>query len=176
MIRRTLALLAVAWFLGFAWFTVALPGPLEQATGDAAIVPTGAAGRIERGIQLLEDGKVEAMLVTVVDREVKPGEFAVQFAVPPSLMECCITLGSAAVDTRGNATETADWLAEHRFTSIRLVTSDWHMRRARIELARTLDGSVTIREDAVPTEPSLRILFLEYHKLLASWVSGIWRS
>ncbi|MCR2835199.1 YdcF family protein [Parerythrobacter lacustris] len=176
MIRRVLALLAVAWFLGFLWFAVALPVPLERATGDAAVVPTGAAGRIERGIELLEVGKVEAMLVTGVDPEVRPGEFAAEFEVPPGLMECCITLGSSAVDTRGNATETAEWLEQRRFGSIRLVTSDWHMRRARIELARTLPTDVTIREDAVPTEPSLRILFLEYHKLLASWVSGLWRS
>ena len=175
MIRRILAFVALVWFLGFAWFTIALPGPLEGATGDAAIVPTGAAGRIEHGIELLEQRKVKAMLVTGVDPEVRPGEFAVQFEVPPSLMECCITLGSSAVDTRGNATETAEWLADRQFKSIRLVTSDWHMRRARVELARSLPADVTIRSDAVPTEPSLRILFLEYHKLLVSWVSGLWR-
>lgn len=174
MIRRLLAFVAVLWFLGFAWFTIALPGPLESATDDAAIVPTGAAGRIEHGIELLEAGKVNVMLVTGVDPEVRPNEFAVQFEVPPTLMECCITLGSLAVDTRGNATETAEWLAEHKFSSIRLVTSDWHMRRARIELARTVPDDLIIRADAVPTEPSLRILFLEYHKFLASWVSGLW--
>ena len=175
MIRRALALIAVVWFLGFAWFTINLPGPLDTRTGDAAVVPTGAAGRIERGIELLDKGKVKAMLVTGVDPEVTGEEFALQFKVPTRLMECCITLGSAAVDTRGNATETAEWLAARKFTSIRLVTSDWHMRRASIELARTLPDEVAIRQDAVPTEPSLRILFLEYHKLLATWVSGLWR-
>jgi hypothetical protein len=29
-------------------------------------------------------------------------------------------------------------------------------------------------EDAVPTEPSLRILFLEYNKLLLRWASSLW--
>jgi uncharacterized SAM-binding protein YcdF (DUF218 family) len=57
---------------------------------------------------------------------------------------------------------------------VRLVTSDWHMRRSALELERALPEDVAIVRDAVPTEPSLRILFLEYHKLLATYVSGLW--
>lgn len=173
--RRFLAGLAVVWFLGFLWFTIWLPGPLDAKTGDAAIVPTGAAGRIERGLELLDQGKVEALLVTGVDPEVKPGEFAAQFEVSEQQMECCVTLGSMAVDTRGNATETAEWVAGRKLKSVRLVTTDWHMRRARVELRRALPDDVAIRSDAVPSEPSLRILFLEYHKLLATWIFGLWR-
>jgi len=48
------------------------------------------------------------------------------------------------------------------------VTSDWHMRRAVAELRGTLPGDVTILPDAVSTEPSFSMLFLEYHKFLAS--------
>lgn len=175
MIRRIFALFAIVWFAGFVWFAIALPGPMTGPSAAAVIVPTGAAGRIEHGLELLAQGKARQMLVTGVDRDVKPAEFAAQFGVAPATMECCITLGYRAVDTRGNAAETADWIKRNQVTSIRLVTTDWHMRRAATELRRTLPPSVALLEDAVPSEPSLRILFVEYHKLLASRAYGYMR-
>jgi len=78
-----------------------------------------------------------------------------------------VTLGYAAADTIGNARETAGWVRAKGYRSIRLVTSDWHMRRAAFELRQALPAGTTIIEDAVPTRPSLKILFVEYHKLLA---------
>jgi hypothetical protein len=65
--------------------------------------------------------------------------------------------------------ETAVWMAEHDVRSIRLVTADWHMRRAALELDAILPEGTPVLRDAVRTEPSLWILFLEYHKLLATW-------
>lgn len=175
MIGRALSGAAILWALGFLWFAIALPGPVDGVRTDAVIVPTGGAGRIERGLQIVRDGNAEALLVTGVDREVKPREFAAQFDVPPDLMECCVSLGFAAVDTRSNAAETAQWVESRGVKSLRLVTTDWHMRRAAGELSRTLPGGVTVVWDAVPSHPSFRDLFLEYHKLLASTVSRIWR-
>ena len=42
------------------------------------------------------------------------------------------------------------------------------MRRAAGELGRALPADITIIRDAVPSKPRLRILFLEYNKLLAT--------
>ena len=168
MIRRALALLVAAWLFGFLWFAVALPLPAESARTDAIVVPTGSGGRIQRGLAMLREGAAERMLVTGVDEDVKPAEFAAEYDVSARLMRCCVTLGFAALDTRGNARETARWVAGHKVRSIRLVTADWHMRRAANELEGQLPASVTVLRDAVRTEPSLWILFLEYHKLLAT--------
>lgn len=175
MIRRFFAFLAILWFCGFLWFATTLPGPMEKGESEAVIVPTGAAGRIERGLEVLATDQAEAMLVTGVDPDVTEGEFAAQFDAPVAVMDCCVTLGFFAVDTRTNATETADWLTRNDVETIRLVTSDWHMRRAAYELQRTIPSSIVVLEDSVASEPSLRILFLEYHKLLASRISSIWR-
>lgn len=168
MIGRVVSAMLILWALGFIWFAIALPQPSGPATTDAVIVPTGAAGRIERGLEILREDRARAMLVTGVDPEVKPAEFAEQFEVPSATMECCVTLGYAAVDTRSNAAETAQWVEEREVGSLRLVTTDWHMRRAAGELSRTLPAKIRMIEDAVHSEPSLRILFLEYHKFLAS--------
>ncbi len=168
MIGRTLSFLALLYVFGFLWFAAALPQPAGAVRTDAIVVPTGGAGRIQRGLDLLGKDKADAMLVTGVDPEVKPNEFAAEYRVAARTMECCVTLGFAAVDTRGNAAETAAWAAHHDYHALRLVTTDWHMRRAAGELAAALPPGVTIVRDAVPSRPRLGILFLEYNKLLAS--------
>ncbi|QDH32923.1 YdcF family protein [Porphyrobacter sp. YT40] len=174
MIRRVLSVIFLAWAIGFLWFATLLPQPAEEGVRtDAVIVPTGGAGRIPRGLEVLDEGLSRKMLVSGVDREVRPQEFAAQFGVSPQRMSCCVTLGFAAVDTRSNAAETAKWVAQNEVRSLRLVTTDWHMRRAAGELARTLPDHVTVVRDAVPSKPDVGTLFLEYHKLLASRAAGL---
>ncbi|RJX71273.1 YdcF family protein [Tsuneonella suprasediminis] len=173
MIVRFIALILLGYMIGFGVFAVALPQPAEGGRTDAIVVPTGSAGRIERGLAVLESGGAPAMLVTGVDREVTRPEFAAQYSVPEKTMECCVTLGFNAVDTRSNAAETAAWVSRHGYRSVRLVTADWHMRRAEGELKAALPSGVTIMRDAVHTTPSLRNLFLEYNKLIASYLARL---
>ncbi|OJW69969.1 MAG: hypothetical protein BGO57_11390 [Sphingomonadales bacterium 63-6] len=173
MIRRALGAFFVIWALGFFWFAVFLPGPAGDEKTDAIVVPTGGEGRIPRGLDMLRRGKAQQLLVSGVDGNVKPREFAAEYKVDGKLMECCITLGFAALDTRGNAAETATWVGERNVSSLRLVTTDWHMRRAALELSSEIPGDVEIVEDAVPSKPSLRILFLEYHKLIAAFLARL---
>lgn len=174
MIRRFLSFLLLVWALGFLWFAIALPGPRDGGRTDAVVVLTGGAGRIDRGLYVLRKGWSKQMLVSGVDREVRPREFAVQYAVPSALMACCVTLGFDAVDTRSNAREVAQWIARNRVRSIRLVTTDWHMRRAALEIGQQLPDGITVILDGVHSQPSLRVLFLEYHKLLARSIASIW--
>jgi len=172
-LARLFSLLVLAWAFGFLWFVLAEPGPAGEGASDAVVVPTGAGGRIQRGLAVLEAGQAGRMLVSGVDPEVRPGEFAAEYRVGEEQMRCCITLDQQAVDTHGNARETAAWMAENRFTTLRLVTSDWHMRRASLELRRALPPEVTMVEDAVPTPTRLDTLFLEYHKFLAVLVGPL---
>lgn len=169
MIRRTFSLVLIVWALGFIWFAFTLPQPAGEGRTEAIVVPTGGSGRIEHGVELLQAGAAAKMLVTGVDQDVRPGEFAAQFNVPAELMACCVTLGFSALDTRGNARETARWMKEEGYGTMRLVTSDWHMRRVMVEFSNQLPAEITVLRDAVRTEPSLWILFIEYHKLLFAW-------
>lgn len=173
MLARFLSLLLIGWALGFMAFATTLPRPAPaQARTDAVVVLTGGAGRVDRGIAVLREGWARQLFVSGVGRAVKPHEFAQEYKVRSALMACCVTLGFEAVDTRSNATETAGWLAAQRVGSVRLVTSDWHMRRAELELRRAAPAGVEIVPDAVPTRPSWRILFLEYNKLVARFAIG----
>lgn len=168
MFRRLIAFAVLIWLFGFLWFAIALPGPLpDDVRTDAIIVLTGSQGRIEHAVEVLKSGRSPHLLVSGVALEVKPAEFAAEFSVSPRLMKCCVTLGYQAYDTRSNAIEAAQWATRRKVHSVRLVTADWHMRRAAMELRRELPSGVKVEYDAVPSHPSLTALMLEYHKLLA---------
>lgn len=178
MLRRLLSLLLLCWALGFIVFAVSLPRPIDAppdnaGSGTAVIVLTGGEGRIARGLDVLHRGWAGQMLVSGVDPEVRPGEFAARYHVPLHQLQCCITLGAESVDTRSNALESLRWVKDRQITSVRLVTSDWHMRRAYWELRRVLPARVTVIEDAVVTRPSLNTLVVEYCKLLVQRFAGL---
>lgn len=166
IVRRLIAVVALAYLLGFAVFMVMLPRPVEGRTTDAIVVPTGAPGRIDRGLDLIAQHQAKRMLITGVAPSVRPVELAKTNRAPIALFACCVDLGHEAVDTRSNAMETADWVKAHGYKSIRLVTSDWHMARAAMELRAALDDDVTIVADAVRSEAPLGLLIVEYNKLL----------
>ncbi|MDZ7588596.1 MAG: YdcF family protein [Parasphingorhabdus sp.] len=164
MLRRLLALLFLMWSIGFIIFAVNLPQAAGMGKTDSVVVLTGGSQRIDRGLAVLEAKSASRLLISGVDRNVKPAELAGQYQRSAALFDCCIDLGFQAVDTRSNALETARWVAKRKDKSVRLVTSDWHMRRAKLELERTLPNSVKIVTDAVQTQPSLSVLFREYNK------------
>lgn len=166
MIRRFLSLAVIAWSLGFAAFMLVLPGPLEGSTTDAIVVPTGGPGRIARGLDLLRRHQARRLLVTGVGAGVSEQDFAREYGVSPALLACCVDLGREAVDTRSNAGETAQWLTAQRYRSVRLVTSDWHLRRAAMELRAAAGPHVVVLGDGVAGSPRLLILVSEYNKLL----------
>lgn len=166
-IWRLIALALIAWAAGFAAFMFSIGKPLERAVEtDAIVVLTGGTGRIDRGIQLMRAHAAKRMLISGAAPDVRPIELAVRYRADPRLFACCIDLGHEAVDTRSNADETADWVREHGFTSVRLVTSDWHIPRATLELRKALDAKVRVVGDGVPTQPGLRTVIREYHKYL----------
>ncbi|MHA6718380.1 YdcF family protein [Sphingomonas sp. RS6] len=168
MIRRLfvlIVLLALAWAAGFGLFLLSLGKPLGARQTDAVVVLTGGSGRIQRGLDALRQGNTRRMLVSGVNPAVRPRELAAQFPADRRLFRCCIDLGHEAVDTRSNADETAHWVREHGYRSVRLVTSDWHMPRARLELSHVL-GEVEILGDPVRSRPGYRMLVREYNKYL----------
>lgn len=175
MIRRLILVLALAYAAGFGLFLWRLPGPAEGVRTDAIVVLTGGRGRIERGVALLRAKAARRMFVSGVPIGVTPADLARENHAPARLFRCCIDLGNAAVDTRSNAQETGNWMREHGYKSVRLVTSDWHMARARMELASALGPGVTIVRDGVPSpNRSTWLLLSEYNKWIlrriALWI------
>lgn len=173
MIVRALGLFVVLWALGFAAFMLTLAEPAVAVRTDAIVVPTGAAGRIDRGLDLIDERRAKRMLISGVAPGLRKIDLVEAYGHPREIA-CCVDLGRQAVDTRSNAEETSRWVREHRYRSVRLVTSDWHMARARMELGAALDRDVRIVRDGVRSEQRLGQLVNEYNKLLlrrgALWI------
>ncbi len=176
MITRIASLLLLLYALGFVIFAFTLgdPAPLGAKATDAAVVLTGGSGRIEHAIDILRHQKAKRLLISGADPSVTKSDLARRIPGSTELLNCCVDLGTESVDTRSNAEEAARWLAKRNYRSFRLVTSDWHMRRARYEFRRVLGDRYVIVPDAVRTEPSFLTLFAEYNKLIlrrvAAWV------
>lgn len=176
-IRLSFRLILLACFAfagGFGWFVndaLRPPGYLPHADGIVAL--TGGAGRIDTSLNLLARNQGEKLLISGVDTQTTLGELLPPTA-PPALAER-ITLGYQARSTIGNATETAVWVADNHITSLIVVTASYHMRRALLELSRTLPDVTLYPYPVLPPamehplrRSSLRILALEYLKWLGA--------
>jgi uncharacterized SAM-binding protein YcdF (DUF218 family) len=176
---RIAAVLALGWLAGFVVFTATIPTPLPLSIRtDAVVVLTGGPGRLARGVAVLDADAAQRMLVSGVGKDVTREQLAValdsganaQLRIANlALFHNRVDLGYSAVDTRSNAEETARWMAEHHYRSLRLVTSAWHMRRATLELRAQLPADIAIQSDAVPVEPAAASVAREYTKYILRW-------
>ena len=168
MIWRFGSALLLFYALGFVLFAVTLGKPADRDAPrtDAGIVLTGGDGRIEHGVAVLKAGKVKRLLVAGADPLVAKRDIARRVPGSGRWIRCCVDLGSELVDTRSNAAEAERWLQAKGYDSYRLITSDWHMRRARFEFYREMGELRTMVIDAVRTEPRLMTMFKEYNKYL----------
>ena len=174
MILRFLSLLLLLYLLGFLLFGVTLAGPAGADHTDAAVVITGGPGRIEHAMDVLKKGEARRLLISGVDPSVTKKDLAARLGGMAPLLNCCVDLGTESVDTRSNAEEAKRWMDNHQFHTFRLITSDWHMRRANYEFRRVFGrGTYTIIVDAVPTQPKFITLFAEYNKYLLRRISAL---
>ena len=143
-------LFALLWSGGLAWFADTAGQGTQQPDlrTEAIIVPTGGSGRLEEGLRLLEDGLAEALFVTGVHEGVESAELRARH--DPALWACCVELGYEAEDTAANAQEAAAWMADRAFTSLRLVTSGYHMPRAMMEFRSALPSATLVAHPVFP--------------------------
>lgn len=165
VLARAVALLAVAWLFGFVAFVASLPGPAPLRTRtDAAVVLTGGPGRVARGVAVLRADAAQRLLVSGVARSVKPHELALANDAPLRLFRERVDLGFVAADTRTNAMETAAWIAENDYRSVRLITASYHLPRAAAELRAEVPPGVRVVPDGVPAGLPPMALAREYTK------------
>jgi uncharacterized SAM-binding protein YcdF (DUF218 family) len=170
---RLFALALLIYALGYAAFATLLPKPAGEERTDAIVVLTGGSGRLDRGFELMRRGLAQRMLISGVARTVRPEDLVAAYHVDPQMLECCIALDRESFDTRSNADEVARWLERRGYRSIRLVTNDLHMPRAHYEVAKRIPPGIAILVDAVPTDPDVRAIFVEYNKYLLGWVADL---
>ena len=170
---RLVLLLVMAYGIGYVAFAMMLPGPAGNQRTDAIVVLTGGSGRLERGFDLVRRGASRRMLISGVERTVRPEELAEAYDVDLRLLQCCVVLGRESFDTRSNADEVKRWVERRRIRSIRLVTNELHMPRARYELRKRVGDRLTIVQDAVPSDPDFKDIFVEYNKYVLGRIADL---
>ena len=139
--KGLIALLVAAaiWAAGLLAFAERVerstPAPQPRpADGVVALTGAGSNERIGAAMELLAEGKARRMLVSGVSREASREDIRVVSRAVRRLYDCCVDLGFDAANTLGNARETQEWARAMRFDSLIVVTADYHMPRAMLEL------------------------------------------
>lgn len=179
-------LIVLVWFTGVFIFARHIDdyALADGMTADGIIVLTGGGGRVEYGLTLLGTGRGQALFISGVDPSVPMADViskapAAVRSVLAILSRGKITLGREAVNTIGNAQESTDWIIKHHFSTILLVTADYHMLRALAEFEAYLPQGVLLIPAAVKTgnynstawfadAPTRNLIFGEFNKFLAA--------
>lgn len=175
-----LGLMAVlGGFFEFARQVSAQTTPARVPAADGIVVWTGpGGGRLEAGTALLKEGKGERLLISGVNEQNSREDLITLLELSDPSQSCCLDLDYAAVDTIGNAVETVSWAEALGYEHIILVTSDYHMPRAQIEISSRM-GRMRITPYPVESDKDgpwwknkaqFRRLTTEYGKLLLSFM------
>lgn len=181
-----MTLAAAATGIGFAWFVgevVGMATPPSPRTADAIIVLTGGHSRIEAAVDLLRTGKGKRLLISGVNPIADLDDLRRATGGERALFACCVDIDHDALDTIGNAEESAKWLVHNAFDSAILVTNNYHMPRSMLEMRRRLADAdlqaypvVNTRLDDgkwVTNPEALRVIIVEYVKFIAAVARGI---
>ncbi len=135
LLGAALLLGGLLWIIGVIWYATALPRSVGDATRttDAIVVLTGGSERLTKGLELLSAQRARKLFISGVYRGVDISELFRVRQESPDEFTCCVALGHEADNTEGNATETAAWMKDQGFRSLRLVTASYHMPRSLLE-------------------------------------------
>ena len=177
-----IGVIVLLWALGLILFAnrvvESTPAIEPDQPADAVVVLTGASdARLREGMRLLELRKGNRMLISGVNPEVKRSELLKLTEGSKRLYDCCVDLGFQAENTVGNAREIADWARAHDFYNLIVVTSDYHMPRALLEIKADLPEAKLVPYPVATPDLDARgwwkspkgakIILIEYDKYLA---------
>ena len=169
---------AVLALAGFFWFVgqIATEEVTLDSKADGIVVLTGAATRIPDAIELLAAERGKRLLISGVHQSTNSKEIARVTPLYAQYFKCCIDLDKSALNTFGNAIETKRWAHKYQFNSLIVVTSNWHMPRAMVELRHQLPEIKLIPYPVISEHmkneswwangDTVRLLMAEYLKFL----------
>jgi uncharacterized SAM-binding protein YcdF (DUF218 family) len=190
--RRAVAYLAiaalvatVAWTAGLFRFAAAIPAQVADPgiRTDAIVVLTGGSGRLAAGLELLSADKAGKLFVSGVYRGVDVDTLLELSQRTPDEIKCCVEIGHSAGNTAGNAAETATWVRDQGYRSLRIVTSNYHMPRTLLEFRHVLPDVMLVPHPVFPENVkqdrwwawpgTASLIISEYNKVLLAWTGHL---
>lgn len=163
----------------------------ELKKADAIVVFSGDSGaRTERAIELLKEGYADYLILSggKVYDDVTMAELMKNHAIKLGVDESKILIDDKASTTHENADFTKEILEENNFRSVMVVTSDYHSRRSKLAMEKSLEDTLidgqsvevsvtTAKEEKFTTKwwtngNSVLIVISEYLKLIGYWAKG----
>ena len=142
---------------------------------DGIVVLTGDQYRIAKGIELLKNYPDKKLLISGVNKNINAIDIMKKFPNYMNLFECCIDIGKDAKNTFENIIETIKWMKSNEFTSIIIVTSDYHLPRVKLEINRFIDNQEifyeVVKNDETDSIQRLKKITLEYIKYIRTFLS-----
>ncbi len=180
-------LVALVFIGGFAWFAnqvSLMTTPADPPDADAIVVLTGGHFRLNAAVDLLKAGKGQRLLISGVNPVARAGDLRRATGAEEALFSCCVDIDRLALDTIGNAAESAKWIRAHAYKTVIVVTNNYHMPRSLLEMRRLLAETALLpypviagnaKDGVLLTKPdALRVLFTEYVKYLGALARGAW--
>ena len=132
-------LIVIGWGVGLYRFAESIPRLPSEVIGktDAIVVLTGGSGRLDAGLDLLSAGAADRLFVSGVYQGIDVTTLLEMFRDNPAELETRVEIGNA-INTRENATETAEWASSANVSTLRLVTGAYHMPRSMLEFRHAL--------------------------------------
>jgi uncharacterized SAM-binding protein YcdF (DUF218 family) len=171
-----LLFLTAALVTDFIYFVSTLQAeePNQSVRADGIIALTGGSDRITEAFDLLTEGRAKRLLITGVNKATSEESLSNHAAGGAEILDCCVDIDRNALNTVGNALETARWVHDKQFKSIIVVTSNYHMPRSLLELRRVLPDTTLIAYPVISQSlkldhwwmdpSSIRLLVSEYVK------------
>ncbi len=167
---------------GFLQFTSKVSDtvqPINVEPADAIVALTGGSTRIATALELLSEKKGQRLLISGVNSETQTADIQAMHPTKSDLFDCCVDLERIAVNTIGNAEESAKWAKQNSYKSLIIVTSAYHMPRSLLEYRRQMPG-VKLTPFAVPLDSinreewwknttTLRLMIYEYWKYVVAY-------
>jgi uncharacterized SAM-binding protein YcdF (DUF218 family) len=166
--------------LGFVAFLAELRNTetRPERHADGIVVLTGGASRVSDAMELLAAGYGRRLLISGVHPTSTASDISRSVQESQALFNCCVDLDRSAHSTRSNAFETRRWAHERGFKSLIVVTSNYHMPRAIVELSHAMPDVALIPYAVVGErwrdEPwwqngtTFRLVLSEYVKYIAA--------
>ena len=134
MIRLSFFITVIAWIGGLIYFgyTINHYQPDIESHTDAIVALTGGRNRITEAVKLLNQNKADKLFISGVDKNISLKNIQRTQKIKSSRFSK-IQIGHNADNTVENAIETKQWVENNHITSIRLVTSNYHVARAILE-------------------------------------------
>ncbi len=172
LLTRLVLLVGGAWCAGFlifmaAAFTAQPPNPLPPADGIVAL--TGGDDRIGEALALLAAHEAPLLLISGAGKGTYLGDFTADDSAAATRYASAITIGHMAATTHDNGLETAAWAKAHNMRALIIVTADYHMPRALLEMRNALPGVRLIPDPVRPPAMRDRLTWATLHLLAAEY-------